>query len=231
LIEIGSRTVPITQMRRKPASVLIYLVTRPGFVANREEIIDDLWPEADPVSGTNNLNQSLYFLRREIDPWYDDDVSVDYVGFQGDLVWLERDLVTAHSASFVAEARSAPHGSKAVQCLSSYGGRFAPEFEYEEWADGWRARVHSTFLELANSTIEDFVRQDDLSTAVSVAAGALEIDPEAADIERRLVWLYGRSGQQSAARVQHAHLMKRDEDDELESIDLVDLLAGPLPNA
>ncbi len=231
LIGIGSRSVPVTRMRRKPASVLIYLVTRPGFVANREEIIDDLWPEADPVSGTNNLNQSLYFLRREIDPWFDDDVSVDYVGFQGDLVWLERDLVAAQSASFVSQARLGPLGSAALELLHGYGGRFAPEFEYEEWADGWRARVHSTFLELANTTIENLVRQADVQTAVGVAAHALEVDPDASDIERRLVWLYGQSGQQSAARVQHAHLTKRDEDDEFESVDLIDLLAGPLPTA
>ena len=91
-------------MRRKASAVLMFLITRPGFVANREQIIDELWPESDPASGTNNLNQSLYYLRRDIDPWYEDDLSLDYVRFQGDLVWLERDLVSAESVQFITVA-------------------------------------------------------------------------------------------------------------------------------
>ena len=33
-----------------------------------------------------------------------------------------------------------------------YAGRFAPEFEYEEWAIGWRDRLHALYLHLVHAT-------------------------------------------------------------------------------
>ena len=230
-LRIGSRTVALTSVRRKSAAVLMYLVTRPRYVANRDQVIDDLWPDADPSSGTNNLNQSLYFLRREIDPWYEDDISVDYLGFQGDLVWLEPDLVQADSVEFMRRTRTTTNVAEAALLLETYEGEFAPEFEYEDWAIGWRTRVHSTFLEVANSTIERCVDASDLSLAVEVATHALHVDPTASDIERRLIWLYGRLGLHSAARRQHDHLALVDQVDGLERMALDALLAGPLPDA
>ena len=80
---IGAREVNLAQMRRKSAALLMLLVTRPGHTATREQVLDELWPDSDPESAANNLNQSLYFLRRDIDPWFEDDISVEYVGLQG----------------------------------------------------------------------------------------------------------------------------------------------------
>jgi ATP/maltotriose-dependent transcriptional regulator MalT/DNA-binding SARP family transcriptional activator len=228
---IGARTVHLTSMRRKPASVLMYLVTRPGFAANREQVVDELWPDADATSGTNNLNQSLYFLRREIDPWYEDDVSVDYVGFHGELVWLDPELVVAQSVEFVRSAALAGTDlHAAAELLSRYEGAFGPEFEYEEWSIPWRTRVHSTFLEAANATIDRGVIAGDYKLGAQVASHVVRVDPSAADIERRLVWLYGRLGLHSAARAQYEHLLRADEADGLESAPLATLLDGPLPD-
>jgi len=210
----------------------LYLVTRPGFVANREQIVEDLWPDADPSSGTNNLNQSLYFLRREVDPWYDDDLSVDYVGFHGELVWLEQDMVLADSVNFVRDAhKTSSDARRAQEVLETYTGAFAPEFEYEDWAIAWRSRVHSTFLEFTNSTIDQLVRVGDLRPAVQVAAHALEVDPGAGDVERRLIWLYAQLGLESAARAQHGHLSRAEETDGLDVTPLTSLTNGPLPDA
>jgi DNA-binding SARP family transcriptional activator len=210
----------------------MFLITRPGFVANREQIIDELWPESDPASGTNNLNQSLYYLRRDIDPWYEDDLSLDYVRFQGDLVWLERDLVSADSVQFITAAHeSMSDPTAAAEILATYLGHFAPEFEYDEWAITWRSRVHSTFLELANGTIDQLVRNHDLPAAARVAAQAIQIDSQASDIERRLIWLYGRLGLESAARTQHAHLARLDAADGDDATSVETLLEGPLPDA
>jgi LuxR family maltose regulon positive regulatory protein len=230
-LTIASRHVQATAMRRKAAAVLMFLITRPGLVANREQLIDELWPEADPSNGTNNLNQSLYYLRRDIDPWYEDDFSLDYVRFQGDLVWLERDLVSADSIDFLRRAREATDDiDRATPVLASYGGQFAPEFEYDEWAIMWRSQVHSTYLQLANGTIDRLVQGHDFSGAARVASKALQIDPEATDIERRLIWLYGRLGLESAAKTQHAHLERLDiaNGDEPTSIEV--LLNGSLPD-
>jgi DNA-binding SARP family transcriptional activator len=230
-LRVGDRSTLVAQMRRKPASVLMYLVTRPGMAANREQVIDELWRDADPSGANNNLNQSLYFLRREIDPWYEDDVSVDYVHFSGDLVWLDPGLVKADSLQFADAARNRTLHPvpDLVELTTRYRAPFAPEFEYDEWAMSWRSRLHSTFLDLSNFTIERCVGDSDFETARAVAAHALDVDDQATDVEKRLIWLYHRLGLTSAARAQYAHLAAKERDDGFEPEALNALVRGPLP--
>jgi DNA-binding SARP family transcriptional activator len=231
-IEVGERFVELSNMRRKPASVLVYLITRPGLAANREQVIDELWRDADPAGAVNNLNQSLYFLRREIDPWYEDDVSVDYINFQADLVWLDRALVSADSVAFLdaAQRRSDLELTELARLITAYRAAFAPEFEYDEWALGWRARVHAAFLDLAHDAIARSVRSHDYRTARDIASHVLGVDESATDVERQLVWVYGKLGLLSSARSQYAHLLAYERADGIETPPLDTLLHGPEPS-
>ncbi len=229
-LRVSDRTISLTSMRRKPAAVLLYLVTRPGFAVNREQVVDALWGDSDPSSAANNLNQSLYFLRREIDPWFEDDVSVDYVGFQGEIVWLDQDLVAATSAQFLTRAQDQTLTlDDATSLLGSYRAPFAPEFEYEEWAMAWRNRVHATFLELAHTTMAGRIREQDLDGARAIAAHVIQVDEDASDVEQVLVWLYGQLGLHSAARTQYDHLATCDRLDGVEALPFEDLLKGLPP--
>jgi len=232
-LSLADRSFALAGMRRKPASLLMYLVTRPSFAANREQVFDELWPEYDPSSASNSLNQSLYFLRRELDPWYEDEITVDYVAVQGDLVWLEPTLIRADSASFQEMAqqasRSEPSVAEAVDRLLAYSGSFAPEFEYEEWAMAWRSRVHSAFLDLASRTIDRAVGTGDLAGARDIAAHVLDLDPDNFDFERRLVWLYWHLGARSAASALHQHLSVSDTTEGLEPQALEEIVSSPKP--
>lgn len=218
---IGPREVRLSEMRRKPAALLMFLVTRPGLTATREQTIDLLWPDSDPGSAANNLNQSLYFLRREIDPWYEDDVSADYVGFEGDVVWLDTSLVRVGSVQFAFDARRLMGGKASsgeiLNLVDQYLGQFCPEFEYEEWAMAWRARVHAIYLQFASWAIKELTARNELEAAQSAASSALDRDPAAYDIERKLIWLYWRLGSRSAARAQFDHLAAQEVSDALEA--------------
>ncbi len=229
-LAIGDRRTLLSSIRRKPAAVLLFLITRTGFTANREQVIDALWRESDPDNAANNLHQSLYFLRREIDPWFEDDVSVDYVGFQGDVVWLDTQLVRSSSSTFVASAADRTISLEdASALLMTYRAPFAPEFEYEEWAMAWRSRVHATFLELAHASIGRRIALQEFDAARSLAAHVVHVDEAAFEIERVLVWLYARLGRKPAARVQYEHLAARAALDGFELLSLVELLDGPSP--
>ena len=225
---VDDRAISLSGMRRKPAALLMYLITRPSLAANREQVLDELWPDADPASSSNSLNQSLYFLRREIDPWYEDDVAAGYVACEGDLVSLDSDLVRTDSQDFIDSVnsigRSPEDAANVVNVVRRYTGHFAPEFEYEEWAISWRSRLRSSLLELVQTSLGELVRAGELFSARDLAIALLAVDPEAADIERRLVWLYWHLGAASAAQAQHDHLVSREIADGLEPTGLNDLV-------
>ena len=61
-----------------------------------------------------------------------------------------------------------------VAVVESYTGHFAPEFEYDEWAISWRARLQVAFLEYAHRAISDLVRSGEYSEAKYVALRAFE---------------------------------------------------------
>ncbi len=227
-LAIGDREVALSSVRRKPASLLMYLATRSKFTATREQVLDELWPDNDPGGASNSLNQSLYFIRREVDPWYEDDVSADYIHYEAELLWLDPSLTLVASAEFVANARTALAGDisskEALSLVERYAGKFSPEFEYEEWAMAWRSRVHASFLGLANAAIVRLYERGDPVTALAIAHRAFAVDPEALDIEHRLIWLFWHSGAKSAAQAQYEHYSGRYKSDGLEPPPLDELI-------
>jgi len=227
---IGTRTVQLGSTRRKPSALLMYLVTRPNHTATREQIVDDLWPDGDITSGLNSLNQSLYFLRREIDPWYEDDISAEYITYQAELVAFDQSLVRIASVEFVQRSRELLArdylAGEAAALVDSYGGPFSPEFEYEEWAIAWRTRVHGAYLHAARSAIVRLANRFDYRSATDLALRVLAVDPAALDVERDLVWLYWRLGAKSAAEAQYRHLRAQESADDVATDPLSELVAA-----
>jgi LuxR family maltose regulon positive regulatory protein len=209
-IRVGDRVVPIGSIRRRAAALLYYLVSRPTQTATREQIMDELWPDLVPTSAANSLNQTLYFLRREIDPYYDEDESYDYVSNRGELAWLDHGKIRISSHLFAADAASAlrvidEDTAPASTALRRYSGRFAAEFEYEDWAQDWRDHLHSSFLHLGRSLQRALALRGALGDAVEVATFVLAEDPRALDVERALVWTYVASESNDAAAQQYRH--------------------------
>ena len=59
--------------------------------------MDALWPELDPEQGSNSIHQTIYFLRRVIDPDYRAGVSPEYLHFDSEVIWLDPELVSCRS--------------------------------------------------------------------------------------------------------------------------------------
>jgi len=201
--------VSLSDTRRKAASVLTFLITRPNLTATKEQVLDELWPDLDPDAAANSLNQTLYFLRRDIDPWYTDGISADYIVNESELLWLDRDLVRVGSVEFhrnaseiLSEGRQANDGPSLIR---QYDGRFAPEFEYEEWAIGWRDRLHALYLHIVHATAQALSDSGQDEAALNVLLEATSTDPEALELETQLVRAYARLGAQGAAARQYRH--------------------------
>jgi len=205
-LHVASRVIEATAMRRKVAAFVTYLLTRPGFMATREQVLEALWPDSPPEVGTNSLHQTIYFLRRELEPDYAEEASPGYVRLEGELVWLDPELVDSASRRF-SELASTTHvrAASATEAIRLYRGRFAPEFEYEDWAISTRDALHAAYLELVERTLRLHAANGEWLQGAETARLALAVDPSAEGIERNLISLYHHSGSHAAAAEQYAH--------------------------
>ena len=66
-----------------------------------------------PKSALNSLHQTIFFLRRELEPWYEDGATADYVHMDTELVRLDTKICSKLTASHSPAKRriSSPQGS------------------------------------------------------------------------------------------------------------------------
>jgi len=207
-MSIGQRSTAIGRIRRKSASLLLYLVASPRQTATRERVLEDLWPDLTPDAAANSLNQTLYFLRRDVDPWYEVGTSIEYVRYEGETLVLDDSLVVADSVAFHAVAVSlskdtAPDAERLMAAVDRYGGSFAPEFEYEDWAQDWREQLATAFLHLVDRATDQLVRHGSVGAALALTQKALALEPRNPELHRSLVALDLSAGSRSAAAEQY----------------------------
>ena len=170
--EVGDREVVVTETRRRSAMLLLYLITHPRLAATKEQVMEGLWPDQSPGSAINSLHQTLFVLRRDLEPWYEEGATADYVRMESDMVFLDSEIFQIDSVSFNRQAtdilRTGTASERGPEMLRLYRGRFAPEFEYEEWADPWRTQLHATYLHLAHATARALIRDGRVAEAVDV---------------------------------------------------------------
>jgi DNA-binding SARP family transcriptional activator len=206
-IRVGDRDVAGTAVRRKVLALLCLLITK-GFTATKDQVLDSLWPDLAPEVATNSLNQTLYFLRRVFEDDYSEDLSPGYVWNDSDLVWLDPELVNARSNTCRAMLRTfaaRPDPEEVERLVATYAGRFALDFEYEEWATPYRDSLHAAYLEVVERAVFDDLHAGHFDRGISLARRALDVDPGADQIEISLLRLYKATGAHSAAAEQYAH--------------------------
>jgi DNA-binding SARP family transcriptional activator len=158
----------------------------------------------------NSLHQTIFFLRRDIEPWYEDGATADYVHLEGELVRLDPELFQVDSIAFSRQAADIFTSHSAVSrgpgMLSLYTGGFAPEFEYEEWAEDWRISLHTTYLRLAHATADGLVAERRYGEVVDVLGPVTNLDPTAFDLRCLLVACLSAVGATDAAQAHYRSL-------------------------
>jgi DNA-binding SARP family transcriptional activator len=189
-------------------ALLCFLITRPDLSGTRDQVLEALWPDLDPEVAVNSLNQTLYFLRRVLEENYTEDLSPGYVKHDSDVIWIDADLLSSRSREARALIRSfasRPSPDEVQALVGIYRGRFALDFEYEEWATAYRDSLHAAFLEIVERSVLDDFRGGHYDRGIAIARQALEIDPSAEQIEIGLLRLYRATGAHSAAAEQYEH--------------------------
>ncbi len=205
-LRVGSSQVDGRGMRRKALALLAFLLAQPRGSATPDQLIDALWPDLGPTAAQNSLHQTIYFMRRVIDEGYRAGQSPEYLHFENEAVWLDRELVDAASwrcQQLLARTSQSDDDVRAI--LRTYAGRWATDFLYEEWASAYRETLHASFL----STMERIVLArggiEGRTWRLWVGQQTLVVEPEADAIEAEVIRIYRDSGSAAAAARQYAH--------------------------
>jgi DNA-binding SARP family transcriptional activator len=169
--------------------------------------MDALWPDQTPKSALNSLHQTIFVLRREFEPWYEDGATADYIHVDAELVRLDLELFQIDSVAFARQAADIVTRSSAVsrgpELLALYRGHFAPEFEYEEWTESWRTHLHTTYLRLAHATAQELLSEKRHGEVVEVLTPVASVDPSAFALRATLVGCLHAAGARDAAIAQY----------------------------
>jgi DNA-binding SARP family transcriptional activator len=208
VVHVGDRQIMGSAVRRKVLALLCFLLSRPELASTRDQALEALWPDLDPLDAVNSLNQTVYFLRRVLEERYVDDLSPGYLHHDSDLVWLDRELVSSRSNEcrlLIKTLPPIPSPDQVLDLAMRYQGRFALDFEYEEWAAPFRDWLHASFLEIVERAVTGDIESGHFERGIVLARRVLDIDPGAEQIELSLLRLYRASGAHAAAAEQYGH--------------------------
>ena len=149
-VQVDDRTVGADAFARRGAARLVQLLAlAPGRRIHREQVMDALWPEAEPYVAANKLHKAAHYARRTTGV-------PDAVVLRNEAVALfpGRDL-TVDVAAFEEVARAAlASGDRtaAESALALYDGDLLPDEPYAAWAFQPRQRVALLRRELLRAT-------------------------------------------------------------------------------
>jgi len=144
----SSTEVPIG--RRRTRLLLGLLVANLDSGLTRDQVIDRLWPDADPSAAVNSLNQTVFQLRRLFEPGYREGDHPQYLVSTVDVVQLNRELVTTDLAEIrrlrqgLVEPREvASRVAIARELVDFVRGEYLADLKYEDWVSTSQLSVHA----------------------------------------------------------------------------------------
>ena len=175
----SGRSVSVNKRRMR--SLLALLAARTTEPLTRDEILDTLWPEADPAAAVNSLNQTLFQLRRALDADYRDGSSPQYVVSSADAICLDNRLVRFDWVELLKRSESLDSlnpkvGDEYADFVADLvRGEFLAESRYEDWSVGPRRRVHEQVRDALLPAAQDAARNPNQRR--SLAQAVVTIDP------------------------------------------------------
>ena len=235
VVSVDGRVIaPSAWKRRKAAAIVKILALEPGQRLHREQMLDLLWPDADPDAAANRLHQALYSARRTLDP---DGPADRFILSHDQMLQFNPAVpVVVDVVQFQELAARAGHERESIQAaLDLYGGNLLPADLYEPWTAAWREMLREQHVTLRIRLAEVLQSGADLSGALDVWRRVLDDDPLNEASQRAVMRLHAQLGQRPQALRQFQAMadVLRDElgvDPEPASVQLYDqIVAGDVP--
>jgi ATP/maltotriose-dependent transcriptional regulator MalT len=198
---------PLIPIEKKRARALLAVLAAHHLTPlTRDQVLDILWPDSDPEAALNSLNQTVYQLRRFIDPSYRGGESAEYIVSTAEQVAINSDLIHLDVTEVIRLPQKATgldwgqRQAAVAKATNLVRGEFLADLRYEEWVSRQQLTTHSRLRDRLLPIAQGFGTSFSNEASAQAASALLAIDPFD---ELALVCLaecMQRSGKRAAAR-------------------------------
>ena len=183
-------------------SLLKYMLLHNNQSTPREILMDVFWPDLNPGAARNNLNVTIYALRKELRSATDEELIcyedsayhlsrkiklwLDVEEFEGCINAGKRFETQNQTASAVAEYEIA---------VNLYQGDFLADNPYDDWTVFDRERLRVTYLDTLNRLSQIYFSQERYAACINLSQLILNHDLCREDAHYRLMQCFSRLGQ------------------------------------
>ncbi len=203
------RTV-VSEFRTRRAAILLARLALNPRAHRRDELIDMLWPGAEPAAGRQNLSQSLSELRRRLESPHE----CEFVFASRETVWLDREHLVTDVGEFEQALHDAhtSHGDARIahlqRAVTIANAPLLPGLAYD-WAVASRERISAECDAALHELVRHHEAVGELGEAFECAWRRVRIDPLDEDAHRECARLYERAGRPAAA-LQHLRALEHE---------------------
>jgi DNA-binding SARP family transcriptional activator len=196
----AGQAIPAAEWRgQKTRDLLKILLLAGGHYVAKDQLIEWLWPGAEPEAAEANLRSAVSDLRRVLEPGRGRGRESTYVQtrHEGYCFTLAPGMVVdaaAFERALQMEGRAALEAA-----LNAYPGDLLEEDPYAEWALAERARLRDLRLDALARLAELCLVQSDASKAIAAAEQGLALDASRESLWRALMRAHALNGDRAAA--------------------------------
>jgi DNA-binding SARP family transcriptional activator len=171
---------------------------------DREQILEFLWPDTEPITAQRNFKVALSTLLNVLEPFREPGSESAFILREGKVYGLRPgadiglDAEEFLSSVKQAEETAAEGPEKALAYLEKavdlYQGIFLPEARYENWATEEREHLAVRFLQVADQLSELYLEHNRAEDTIHLAQRILTYDNCWERAYRHLMKAYGQLG-------------------------------------
>ncbi len=192
--------VPSAEWRgQKTRDLLKILLLAGGHYVAKEQLIEWLWPGADPDAAEANLRSAVSDLRRVLEPDLARGRDSTYIQTRHEGYHFNAASSVVVDAATFERALQLEGRSALEATLNAYPGDLLEEDPYAEWALAERARLRGLRLEALARLAELCLAQGDASKAIAAAEQGLALDGSRESLWRVLMRAHSLNSDRAAA--------------------------------
>ena len=195
-------------MEHQQARALLHcLISSPGRMLGREQIIKTLWPVLDARTAANHLDKAAYNLSHLLEPGRNQTASSSVLLVEHSMImlagqsqlWVDADAFEA----LLGQARTGSDPGQTEQLLEEamqlYGGDYLPEERDIPWVQARRESLQRSWIGLLLELADLRIAREALPSAIDTLDRLLAVDPANEAAVQRLIILLAQSGRRAEA--------------------------------